>query len=352
MQAPKICLLNGHPTEMEIGDQVGFVTGVDVSHKNDGLIFQPKTEMFWSGTKLGLQPVVSADGRFVRLSVNASQTTLDSEKVERIPVTVPCTRKGEEGAGATPLTQFIQNPKFTTLTVDKTLELPDGGTALFNVGTRTREVDGGFRPPVLADLPYLGRLFADTGLHKETECVLMMVTPRIIVDNEKELPRQTAVSAPKQPCAAPAHGGSYQQEEPPCLSKKKTKDCCAVAAPCCKTKDCCAAGAACCKTKECCVAGAPCCKSKECCAGCTPCCGPCCEAKNCCVPCAACCEATTARAACAACTSCNEPKVAEVLKKYYKACADGRRAEATELAVQALALDPMCFGKQCSPKER
>jgi hypothetical protein len=331
MQAPKITMFNGQLSEMAIEEQRVFVTGLDVSRKDDQLVFQPKAETFITGLKMALQPVVSADKRFVRLSVNATETSLDSEKVPLIPVSTSLLPKGGDGAKPVPFTQFIQNPKFTTLTVDKTFTLPDGGTALINVGKRTREVDGGFRPPVLADLPYLGRLFADTGVHKETECVLMLVTPRIIVEGETEQPKKTTAYAPKQPSATPAQGGSYAQEEPPCL-KKKTKDCCAGDAPCCKTKECCAAGVPCCKTKECC-----------------PCCASCCEAKDCCVPGAPCCEAATARAACASCT---EPKVAELLKKYYKACADGRRAEATELAVQALALDPMCFGKEGHSKGR
>src|SRR5262249_46654739 len=160
------------------------VTGLDVSRKDDQLVFQPKTETFFTGLKMALLPVVSADKRTIRVSVSAKETTLDSEKVPLIPVSTPVIPKACDDAKAVPFTQFIQNPRFTTLTVDKTLTLPDGGTALFNVGKRTREIDGGFRPPILADLPYLGRLVAGTGVHKETECVLMLVTPRIIVDGE------------------------------------------------------------------------------------------------------------------------------------------------------------------------
>jgi type II secretory pathway component GspD/PulD (secretin) len=290
MQAPKIAMPNGQPAEFVVEEQRAFVTGLDVSRKDDQLVFQPKTETFSTGLKMALQPVVSADKRSVRISVNATETTLDSEKVPLIPVSTPVTPK--EGDPTEPFTQFIQNPKFTTLTVDKTFTLPDGGTALFNVGKRTREIDGGFRPPVLADLPYFSRLFADTGVHKETECVLMLVTPRIIVDSETEQPTQTIASAPKQPTATPAHGGSYEQEEPAC-SQKKTKDCCAAGAPCCELS-----------------------------------------------------------VTCAACPSCNDSKVTELVKKYHKACADGHRAEATELAVQALALDPMCFGKERNSKGR
>jgi hypothetical protein len=39
------------------------------------------------------------------------------------------------------------------------------------------------------------------------------------------------------------------------------------------------------------------------------------------------------------------PKVSEYLTNYWQACAEGRLSEATQWAVQALALDPACFSK-------
>ena len=58
----------------------------------------------------------------------------------------------------------------------------------------------------------------------------------------------------------------------------------------------------------------------------------CCDAASPCCP-AAKCQATVATAA--------------LVKAYHDACAAGRHAEATRLAVQALALDPACFSKPC-----
>jgi len=40
-----------------------------------------------------------------------------------------------------------------------------------------------------------------------------------------------------------------------------------------------------------------------------------------------------------------DPKVSEYLTNYWQACAEGRMSEATQWAVQALALDPACFSK-------
>jgi hypothetical protein len=40
-----------------------------------------------------------------------------------------------------------------------------------------------------------------------------------------------------------------------------------------------------------------------------------------------------------------EQEVSDYLNQYWKACAEGRMSEATQWAVQALALDPACFSK-------
>ena len=56
---------------------------------------------------------------------------------------------------------------------------------------------------------------------------------------------------------------------------------------------------------------------------------------------------------CSSCSSCCQGQVCSLMKQYEAACASGQTAEATKLAVQALALDPMCFSKCracCQPK--
>jgi hypothetical protein len=292
MQVPKITLFNGQCSAVVIEDQHSFVTGVDLSRRDDSIVLIPSTQILRTGLDMWLNAVISADNRTVRLTVAATDTTLDSLKSELLPVRVHTASNGDDDK-STIFTQRIQKPKFTKLNLAKTFTLPDGGTALFNVGKRSHEVDGGFRPPILADLPYVGRLFTNTGVHKETECVLMLVTPRIIVAAGEEQPKQTTAAAPKQAGATSARGASYEQEEPAC---------------CKKAKDCCATGNACCPPCPLAVGG---------------------------------------NAPCVCCENC---KVADLMKNYYKACAEGKRAEATEFAVQALALDPMCFGKAHNAK--
>src|SRR2546423_15698756 len=78
------------------------------------------------------------------------------------------------------------------LKVDRVLHIPTGRTALFCGGRQVREGRNEFGPPVLSKVPYVNRLFKNVGYGRETEHVVLMVTPRVIMAAEEE-----AAPAPK-----------------------------------------------------------------------------------------------------------------------------------------------------------
>ena len=46
-----------------------------------------------------------------------------------------------------------------------------------------RNMDG---VPILNKLPYISRLFKNTGVGRETDSLMLLVTPRIIIQEEEE----------------------------------------------------------------------------------------------------------------------------------------------------------------------
>ena len=86
----------------------------------------------------------------------------------------------EVGAQGTPIafTQYIQKPRIEKLVVEKTLAIPDGGTALIHCGEMTTTTRSEYGPPVLSKVPYVNRLFKNVGVGNETCHLLMLVTPR------------------------------------------------------------------------------------------------------------------------------------------------------------------------------
>jgi type II secretory pathway component GspD/PulD (secretin) len=196
MQAPKLTLFNGQTSTLSITDQQFFVIGVQVVQAGGQLVFAPQNTAFPTGVQLTIQAVVSADRRFVRLSLAPTLTNLSSPVTALFPITTFITPVFEGGAQGQPVpfTQFVQQPNFTTVTVQTTVSVPDGGTVLLGGLKTLREGRNEFGPPVLSKVPYLNRLFKNVGYGREAESLLLMVTPRVII-NEEEETRQTGVGA-------------------------------------------------------------------------------------------------------------------------------------------------------------
>ncbi|HBH52044.1 MAG TPA: type II secretion system protein GspD, partial [Planctomycetaceae bacterium] len=80
----------------------------------------------------------------------------------------------------------IQLPEFLFTTVTTTVSVPDGGTVLLGGVKRLKEGRTMAGVPILNKIPYLSRLFKNTGVGRDAESVMLMVTPRIIIQEEEE----------------------------------------------------------------------------------------------------------------------------------------------------------------------
>ncbi len=80
----------------------------------------------------------------------------------------------------------VQLPSFSFVTVTTTVSVPDGGTVLLGGIKRLSEGRNEFGVPILSKIPYINRLFKNVGIGRETQSLMMMVTPRIIIQEEEE----------------------------------------------------------------------------------------------------------------------------------------------------------------------
>jgi hypothetical protein len=275
MQAPKITSFNGQECTVRILDTQTFVTGVKVATVKGQLLMVPENKTFEIGTKIDLQPTVSADHKFVNLHLKANFSELIGE-TKLFPVTSMITPQLEGGFSGVPVpfTQFIQQPNIETFAVDTKACIPDGGTMLIDVGQSTRTEKTVTDPPVLSKVPYINRLFKNVGLQTQNYRVLVLATPRIIINAETE---KCGTPAKKccDDCATCKTGKPATSDEEASVPPQK------VAAPVVKK------------------------------------------------------SARDLRI---------EKMAAELVEKYHQALADGDPEKARTLAVQALDLDPACFG--------
>jgi type II secretory pathway component GspD/PulD (secretin) len=199
MQAPKLTLFNGQTATITINELQFFVTDVQVFSVNGQIVFVPQVTPLpgpgdpFGGTggaiNISLQAVVSADRRFVRINLPVTLAAQTGATVPLFPITTFITPVFEGGSQGVPIpfTQFLQQPAFTTMNIQTTVVCPDGGTVLLGGLKKLSEGRNEFGPPFLSKIPYLNRLFKNVGIGRETQHIMIMVTPRIIINSEEEI---------------------------------------------------------------------------------------------------------------------------------------------------------------------
>lgn len=172
--APRMTLANGQEGRLELIDSQVFTTGAEI----DGdLNVTRKDKAYAVGSRLSLQPVVSADRRGVRLSVEASLAELIEQTRHEIPL------PGKEGGAKISL----QRPTFSTCHIRPTFTMPNGATMVLNCGVLPVQVARSQTYPLFAGVPIVDQIFQHPTLAQEERNVLIVLTPRVLVQEEEEV---------------------------------------------------------------------------------------------------------------------------------------------------------------------
>ncbi|MBW3599018.1 MAG: general secretion pathway protein GspD [Planctomycetes bacterium] len=194
LQAPKVTLFNGQQATVSDTTQRPFVTSIVPVVGDFAAAHAPVVVVLSEGTSLSVQAVVSNDRRFVRLTLvpffsqigNVEEFTFNGKttRVSGDQDNDPNTDEDdivtiEEGT-------TVQLPTFSFTTVSTTVSVPDGGTVLLGGIKRLQEGRNERGLPLLSKVPYVSRLFKNVGIGRSTQSLMMMVTPRIIIQEEEE----------------------------------------------------------------------------------------------------------------------------------------------------------------------
>jgi beta-lactamase regulating signal transducer with metallopeptidase domain len=178
MQAPKLALFNGQNATIQTEDQRQFTTGMVVKWDGDQLVTTPKSEVYPVGFRIGVQAVAAADQRSVRLQLRARLSELDPAVPKTAVTATPNPgKRAVAGDKGQPLTQEVEQPKLVTLQLEQVISVPDGETAVLSGWKRPR-------------LPT-----KQNARHPEMEYVVLLVTPRILINSAEE----TAPAVPNAP---------------------------------------------------------------------------------------------------------------------------------------------------------
>jgi general secretion pathway protein D len=248
--APKVTLFNGQQATVEDTLNRPFVIGQTPVVGAFTVAFTPNIQVFSEGVHLRVNAVISADRRYVRLSLvpdfrsitdvftfsfsgsagaaggGSNQATGFSGSGSNIGggggsgtssggsgggtsgggsgttsggtstggttsggTTSGGTTSGQQNGGSLlqqPATQVVQQPVQEVISIQTSVSVPDGGTVLLGGIKRLKEGRNMQGVPILNKLPYISRLFKNSGVGRETDSLMMMVTPRIIIQEEEE----------------------------------------------------------------------------------------------------------------------------------------------------------------------
>ena len=200
LNAPKVTLFNGQQAVIVDTAFTPFVISVIPVVGEFAAAQQPVIVLLSEGTMMTVQAVVSDDRRYVRLTMVpffsqiGEVSTFTFEGSETSTTSSNTTDQDDDGnnesddqadtiirSGTT-----VQLPTFEVISVSTTVSVPDGGTVLLGGIKRLSEGRSEFGVPLLSKVPYIDRLFRNVGIDRDTDSLMMMVTPHIIIQEEEE----------------------------------------------------------------------------------------------------------------------------------------------------------------------
>ncbi len=207
MQAPKVTLFDGQIATIQDQTQKPFVTSITPVVGDFAVAQQPVIVVLNEGTQLNVQGIVSDDKRFVRLTLvpffsqigdvdtftfEGRRTSSSSSRDQNQDTNGDGVIDDKDAISETGNTDVIEGttvqlPTFAFTTVSTTVSVPDGGTILLGGIKRLAEGRSERGVPMLSKIPYISRLFRNVSVGRDARSLMLMVTPRIIIQEEEEL---------------------------------------------------------------------------------------------------------------------------------------------------------------------
>ncbi len=183
LSAPKVTTFNGSAATILAAQLQWYISALTPVVGPGSVAFVPTPSPLPNGVVLNVTPVVSADRRYVRLTIAPVFNTIAGFTTIQVPAAVGGSGLG---GGAATINATLQLPQTNTFTVNTTVTVPDGGTVLLGGVKQLNEQRLEYGVPVLSKVPWLDRLFRNVGIGRISTSLMLMVTPRIILLEEEE----------------------------------------------------------------------------------------------------------------------------------------------------------------------
>jgi general secretion pathway protein D len=188
LTAPRLTLFNGQTAYVLVAVQQPYVSDLQPVVGTQAVAFDPTISTVNSGVMLQVQATVSADRKYVTMTLQPTLQTLlalVNFSFQQSNNTTGVTSGGQlintsAGSG------IIQEPVTQITQVSTSVSVPDGGTLLLGGQTIAGETELEAGVPVLSKIPFLKRLFTNKSTAKDEQVLLILVKPTIIIQRELE----------------------------------------------------------------------------------------------------------------------------------------------------------------------
>lgn len=183
LTAPRLTFLNGRVANIFVATQRSFVSDLTPIVGTASVAFDPTIAPLTEGVTLLIRGVVSADRRYVTLTVEADVAQF--VEFRNVPVRAQAGGAGDTGGGQV-VESNIEAPTVTISSINTGVTVPDQGTILLGGQSIVTESEIETGVPVLSKLPILNRLFTNRIEVKEEQTLLILLKPTILIQNEEE----------------------------------------------------------------------------------------------------------------------------------------------------------------------
>lgn len=183
LTAPRLTFTNGQRAYITVATSQTFISDLQPVTSDGAVAFDPQVDVVSAGVVLDVDGVVSADRRYVTLTVRTSVSQFEFAQDREFSGGAG---GGGIGGGGAISEASIQVPVVTATTLNTTVTVPDQGTVLLGGQRLVEEVQVETGVPVLSKIPILSRFFSNRIDVKEEQTLLILIKPTILIQNEEE----------------------------------------------------------------------------------------------------------------------------------------------------------------------
>jgi type II secretory pathway component GspD/PulD (secretin) len=176
--------MNGQRSFITIAKQISFISGLTPVTGDASGAFQPQVGVVQDGFVLDVEGVISADRRYVTMTVAFDTSTVLG--FDTVPIQGAVGGTGAGGGRGSEFAASIQLPEIQGQSIRTTVSVPDKGTILMGGQRRFSEVEIESGVPVLSKIPIVNRFFTNRIDGEQELTVVMLMRPEIVIQSENE----------------------------------------------------------------------------------------------------------------------------------------------------------------------